>query len=108
MSLDTKVTKINSIIQEQAKVVFSGSAPDVTVLEKEIVDFIADIKKLPAADAKQYLDIVAIWAGEVRKLSDKLSETKNSLEGEITKAGAQGKGVTAYTKASKFNDNNNE
>ncbi len=101
MNLDKKVSNINSMIQENARTVFSGQAPDVSNLEREIVEFIDQVKTLPAASAKQYLDLVSIWSTEIRKISDKLTETKARMEAEIKQAGTQGKAATAYAKANK-------
>lgn len=99
--LDKKVSGINAMIQENARIVLSGQAPNVQPLETEVVEFIEQVKKLSGAEAKQYLDLVSVWATEIRNISDKLNQTKARLEQEINQAGVQGKAATAYAKASK-------
>lgn len=101
MSLDKKVNTINAMIQQSASEVYAGNAPDVSSLEHEVVSFIADVKNLSGKDAKQYLDIVSIWSNEIRKISDKLNETKDKLEAEINQTAVQGKAASAYTKTGK-------
>jgi len=96
--MDEKVKKINIMISDNASAVFAGNAPDVSMLETAVVDFLADVKKLPAAEAKQYLDIVSVWANEIRKMSEKLNQTKAEIESEINQAQSKGKAVSAYTK----------
>ncbi len=103
MSLEMQVAKINKFISEQTKQVFSGTIPQTSELEKEIGQFIDSVKKLPAAQAKEYLDLVKVWAEEMRKVSDKLNQEKALIEAEIGKAQTGNKAASAYTKASKFN-----
>ncbi len=104
MTLDRGVARINSLIASSTKAVFEGGSADFPALEKELGDFLEQVKLLPAEDAKQYMDLVQTWVTEIRKVHNKLAQTKSEIESEINAASAQGKAATAYITAKKLSE----
>jgi hypothetical protein len=100
MKIDARVEKINTLIKENSAKIFSGDAPEMILLETEISDFIKTLGQLPAGQVRDYANLVNIWALEVKKMSEKLSQTKTELEAEIKMANTQGKANKAYISGS--------
>ncbi len=96
MKLDERVAKINSLIKEKGNAIYSGSVPEMLDLETEINDFIKTLGTLPSNQVRDYANLVNIWAIEVKKMIDRLSETKSQLRSEINQAQTQGRANKAY------------
>jgi len=96
MSLENQISKINRSLEQSLQDVFSGLAPSMQQLEEDIVHFITLIQGLPEDKRREYSQLLQVWAIEIKKMSEKLNDTKQELESEISKIQQQGRATNAY------------
>ena len=102
MNFDSQIKNINDSIKNSFETVVAGEIPNLSNLEKEIDNFIKNLKNLSVADQKEYLNLLDVWSIEFRKLSEKLIETKSNLKKEMGNIETNNKAALAYSSAKKW------
>jgi hypothetical protein len=103
MTIEAQISKINRSLEQKLQDVFSGLAPDMKELEDDINHFIELAHGMPEPQLREYSQLLQVWAVEIKKMSDKLGDTKKTLEGEISRSQQQGKATMAYANSNALN-----
>lgn len=101
-NIDQLVAHINQGIGEAGKLLQEDKVPDFTILDRKITEFSASLDNLPPEQAKEYAPLLKTWAGEIRKVSDKLGIIKDQVAEQISGAEIGGKATGAYGATSKL------
>lgn len=95
--LEQLVAEINSGINDQTKAIEAGKAPEnFKALEKKVEAFTIEIANLDDEQKKQYIDILAVWAEQIRNISQKINLRMQEIQKDIEGAKNQAKVSQSY------------
>lgn len=98
--IENLIALINSEISAGASVLLNEKVPDFTNLYKYVSDFTEAIKNLSTEDSAEYFKLIQIWSEELKKITEKISEEKDSIQKKIETAMLNSKAFDNYNKYS--------